>query len=286
MTANVRQCQREGTASLTKQGIESPELDNSLLIAYALGRERSWLYAHPEYTLTDTERALWLSCLAQRLARRPLSYIVGHKEFMGLDLFVDERVLIPRPETEQIVELAQLWLEDHPTSSVADVGTGSGCISLAIARLFPTLQVLALDASVGALEVAERNARRHGLLNQIRLMQGDLLISLPTAVDLILANLPYVSSAEHTQLRPEIRDYEPDVALLSGQDGLQHLRRLVTQLDGTLLPEGGIILECGSNQAGALQEMLELTGLFAEVKVHTDLAGLDRCVTGWGHRPK
>lgn len=286
MPVNVRQCQREGTERLRQIGLESAALDNSLLLAYALGQERSWLYAHPEYGLTDPEKALWLSCLAQRLARRPLPYIVGYREFMGMDLLVDERVLIPRPETEQLVELAQAWLDVRPAIAVADVGTGSGCIALAIAHIFPDLQVFALDISAGALEVAKRNADRHKLLKQISFIQGDLLSSLPMQVNLILANLPYVSTAEHAQLEPEIRNYEPDVALVSGQDGLQHFQKLISQLEGSLAPEGSAILECGSTQADALQEMLSLADLFAEVQVHTDLAGLDRCVTGWGHRPK
>ena len=282
----VRHCQQAGSLRLRQHGVETPELDGALLLAHALGQERSWLYAHPEHLLSDREEALWRSCLAQRQARRPLAYIVGRKEFMGLEFLVDERVLIPRPETEQVVELAQDWLQGNPDAAVADVGTGSGCIALAVAHRHPGLQVYALEASAEALQVARRNAAQLRLWDRVSFCHGDLLASLPTPVCLVLANLPYVTAVEHARLAPEIRDYEPRSALVSGREGLDHVQRLVAQLDGSLVAGGGIILECSSTAAATVQDMLGQTHRFDEVRIHTDLAGLDRCVSGRGFHSK
>ncbi len=276
----VRQCQQTGSLRLRQHGVETPELDNALLLAHALGRKRSWLYAHPERSVSDREAALWLSCLAQRQVRRPLAYIVGHKEFMGLEFQVDERVLVPRPETELVVELAQRWLQPHPTATIADVGTGSGCIALAVAHLHPAIRAYALDASDEALQVARRNADRLGLRDRMRFRQGDLLTPLPTPVSLILANLPYVTAAEYARLAPEIRKYEPRAALVSDAQGLAHLQRLVMQLDQGLRCGGGVVLECGPTTAQTVQDMLIQTDRFDEVRVHADLAGWARCVSG------
>ncbi len=282
--STVRHCRQAGAVRLGQHGIETPELDSALLLAHALGRESSWLYAHPEYPLSDREVALWRSCLAQRQARRPLAYIVGRKAFMELEFFVDERVLIPRPETELVVELARDWLRGNPAAAVADVGTGSGCIALAVAHRHPGLPVYALETSAAALQVARRNADRLGLRDSVRFRQGDLLAPLPTPVSLILANLPYVTAVEHAQLAPEIRDYEPRAALVSCREGLDHLRRLVSQLAWSLAAGGGVVLECSSTAAGPVRDMLVRTDLFHEVRIHTDLAGLDRCISGRGFR--
>ncbi len=281
----VRHCQQAGAVRLGQHGVETPALDSALLLAHALGQQRSWLYAHPEYLLSDREAALWRSCLAQRQARRPLAYIVGRKEFMGLEFRVDERVLIPRPETELAVELAQDWLQHHPATRIADVGTGSGCIALAIAHRYPELQVYALEASAAALQVARRNARRLGVQDRVRFRQGDLLAPLPAPVCLILANLPYVTAAEHARLAPEIREYEPPSALISGQAGLDHLQRLVAQLDRGLREGGSVILECSAPAARTVQDLLVRTDRFDTVQVHADLAGRDRCVFGQGYHP-
>ena len=280
----VRQCLQRGSLRLRQKEVSSPELDSALLLAHAIGQKRSWLYAHPDSALTDGEKALWLSCLAQRQARRPLPYIVGYKEFMGLRILVDERVLIPRPETELVVELAQQFLRGDPGATIADIGTGSGCIALAVARLCPETQVFAADASATALQVAQDNAYQLGLTDRVSFSLGDLLTPSPGHVSLLLANLPYVAAKEYASLAPEITDYEPQIALVSGQEGLDHLQRLVAQLGVCLLPGGRIILECGSTQALTVLNMLRHTGLFAGTQVHSDLAGLDRCVSAWGFR--
>ncbi len=279
----VQQCLQRGSRGLRRKGVSTPELDGALLLAHAMGQKRSWLYAHPDSALTNREMALWLTYLAQRQARRPLPYIVGYKEFMGFRFFVDERVLIPRPETELVVELALQFLQASPCATVADIGTGSGCIALAVAQLCPGTQVYAADASASALQVAQDNACQFGMREKVSFCRGDLLTRLPGPVSLLLANLPYVAAKEYASLAPEITDYEPQDALVSGQEGLEHLQRLVAQLDDHLLPGSSIILECGSTQAPSVMELLHHTGLFAGTQVHADLAGLDRCVSAWDY---
>lgn len=257
-----------------------------MLLAHALERSRGWLYAYPEYVPTAPERARWRVCLAQRLARRPLAYIVGRKEFMGLPFRVDERVLIPRPETELLVELAAAWIERKATGSavVADVGTGSGCIALSLTHRCPALKAWALDIDPAALQVARANAAHLALERRVIFRAGDLLAALPEKAHLILANLPYVAPAEYAALTPEIRDFEPVSALVSRGAGLQHILRLAAMLPGYLVQGGAVILECAPRQAVAIQSALSRAGRFAAVTRHRDLAGWTRCVAGWDFR--
>ncbi len=265
------------------RGIANPSLDAALLLAHALHQPRSWLYAYPEYRLTDQEMTHWQSCLNQRLTFRPLAYIVGQKEFMGLVFQVDERVLIPRPETELLVELALAWLDqtDVSTPRVVDVGTGSGCIALSLAHARSHLEVIAVDLSADALQVARGNSQRLNLPDRITWCQGDLLTPLTEPVSLILANLPYVSEQEWTTLMPDITDYEPMLALWSGEGGLAHIRHLVAMLPSRLQTGGSVLLECGAGQSARVQDLLERSGLFAQVSVYNDLSGIKRCVAGW-----
>ena len=257
-----------------------------MLLAHALARSRSWIYAYPEYVLTAPERARWRLCLAQRAARRPVAYIVGRKEFMGLPFQVDERVLIPRPETELLAELALAWIDRRPAGAtvVADVGTGSGCLALSLAHRRPALNVWALDVDPAALRVARANAAHLALERRVTFRAGDLLAALPEKAHLILANLPYVAPAEYAALAPEIRDFEPVSALVSRGAGLQHILRLAAMLPGYLVQGGAVILECAPRQAAAIQSVLSRAGRFAAVTRHQDLAGWTRCVAGWDFR--
>ncbi len=279
----VRACLQAGTARLQARGVTNPALDASLLLAHALHQHRSWLYTYPEYRLTHPELACWQAGLEQRLACRPLAYIVGEKEFMGLTFHVDERVLIPRPETELLVELALAWLDrtEVPGPRVVDVGTGSGCIALSLAHARSCLDLMAIDLSPDALQVARHNSQRLNLQGRIAWRQGDLLLPVSEPVSLILANLPYVSPQAWTALIPDITDYEPALALQSDEGGLAHLRRLVTMLPGRLHAGGSVLLECGAGQAAQVRSWLEGTDLFSSVSVHMDLAGIERCVAGW-----
>ncbi len=284
----VRTCLQAGTTRLQQAGVANPSLDAALLLAHALHQPRSWLYAYPEYRLSATERAHWQDYLGQRLTFRPLAYIVGYKEFRGLSFYVDERVLIPRPETELLVELALAWLDQRtePTPRVVDVGTGSGCIALALAHARAHLELIAIDLSREALQVARSNRLRLRLSDRIMWRQGDLLAPVTAPVSLILANLPYVCPQTWDTLAPDITVHEPTLALWSAEGGLAHIRRLISMVPGRLQPGGGILLECGAGQAPQVVAALEATKLFAAVCVYPDGAGHERCVAGWTTHPE
>lgn len=278
----VRECLRRGSAVLRRAGVPGPELDAALLLAHALGRERAWLYAHPACRPQDRELALWRTLLKQRRRRRPLPYVTGRREFMGMDFRVDERVLIPRPETELLVELALQRLPHDRPAAAADVGTGSGCIAAALAARLPLLRMHALDVCAEALQVAAINFRTHGLEKRIVLCQSNLLSRLSTEVDLVIANPPYVSAAALADLDPEIRVYEPALALAGGKHGMDFLARLVEQCPAVLKNGGGLLLECGPDQAVPLRKLIAESGDFQSCRIHRDLAGLNRCVEAQG----
>ncbi len=261
---------------LGNAGLGEARLDAEILLAHALGITRAQLLADPQRPLGSAKLASYRQLIERRARHEPLAYIVGYKEFYGLDLFIDSRVLIPRPETELLVEKA---IEiSQRRSVVADVGTGSGAIAVSLAVHLPQALVYATDASAGALEVAARNCRRHGVEDRVHLLLGHLLEPLPEPVDLIVANLPYVSQAEWAQLPPEISRYEPREALDGGPDGLDHIRRLLGQAGGRLKPGGVILLEIGATQGAAVVALARRHFPAARVEVVRDYARLDRVV--------
>lgn len=264
----VRDAVARTTELLARAGCDTPQLDAELLVAEALavGRER---------LLLDAERQLDPNLLgtlggltARRCAREPIAYILGRKEFRRITLAVDPRVLIPRPETELLVEVG-LGLDVG--ARVVDVGTGSGAVALALKDERPDLEVWATESSADALAVARANARALGL--EVRFVQGDLLAGLPGRVDAVLANLPYVSLG--SVLAPEISQYEPAGALFAGTDGLELIRRLVSQAARVPL----LALEVGFDQGDAVASLLRDAG-FASVERLRDLAGHERVVVG------
>lgn len=247
-------------------------LDAQLLLLHVLGRaahDRAWLLAHD----TDPLPAAALTALEQAVLRRaagePLAYITGHKEFFGLDLQVDRRVLVPRPDTETLVEWA---LELLPTSGrVIDLGTGSGAIALALQHERPGLNVVAVDYSADALAVAQANAQRLNL--NVQFTQGNWLDGVQGAFDAIVSNPPYIASADHhlTALK-----HEPLQALASGADGLDDIRTIIRQASKHLLPGGWLLLEHGYDQAAAVRSLLADAGL-RKAQSRRDLAGIERC---------
>ena len=266
----------QAAARLEKANIEEARLDAEILLAHALGITRAQLHAHPQGQLSSAELANYRQLIERRARHEPVAYIVGHQEFYGLDLLVDSRVLIPRPETELLVEKA---IETSQRQSVvADVGTGSGAIAVSLAIHLPQVLVYATDASAGALEVAARNCRRHGVEDRVHLLLGHLLEPLPEPVDLTVANLPYVSQAEWAQLPPEINCYEPREALDGGLDGLDHIRRLLARAGEYLRPQGAILLEIGATQGEAVVALATCHFPVARVEIARDYAGLDRVV--------
>jgi release factor glutamine methyltransferase len=262
-------------------GIDTPELDAEVLLRHALGVSREALFAHPERALTAADWAAYQALLARRAAGEPVAYITGHREFMGLDFLVDRHVLIPRPETELLVERALACIQGEGERQVAvDAGTGSGAIAVSLARARPRLRVYATDTSAAALELARANAER--LLGpgqaQVICLLGDLLQPVPVEVDLVAANLPYVPTPELNALPRPVRVYEPLQALDGGPDGLDPYRRLLRQVPAYLKAGGVLLMECDPRQAPTLRALAEQALPEATVSIHRDLAGRDRLV--------
>jgi release factor glutamine methyltransferase len=265
------------TAHFEKHGVASARLDAELLAAHAFGMSRIELYAHFDRPLAAAELASYRELVSRRLAGEPVAYLLGHKEFWSLDLLVDSRVLIPRPDSETLVEEA-LDRFAGPGGRIADVGTGSGALALALAKERPEAQVFATDISPEALAVARTNAERLGLA--VTFWQGDLDQALVPAgrFELIVANLPYIPSAEIDGLSADVRS-EPRLALDGGADGSALLRRLIEAAPGLLHPEGCLALEVGAGQAGVVEELLRGAG-FGGIRSRRDLAGIERVVSG------
>jgi release factor glutamine methyltransferase len=259
--------------ALAAAGVETPRLDAELLLAEAMGWDRARLAASPEEGVPADAGRRFGGIVRRRLRREPVAYILGRKGFRSLDLSVDRRVLVPRPETELLVDLA---LELQP-ARVLDMGTGSGAIALAIAAEMPNCELIATDTSAGALEVARANAERLGLAGRVEFVEA-MLPPQPPPLDLIVANLPYVAEREWAGLEPEVTKWEPREALLAGPDGLDVLRAAIP-VAAAVAPM--LALEVGIDQAQAVSEMLFEAG-FATVETRADLAGIPRVV--WGRQ--
>lgn len=265
---------------LTERGCEEARLDAELLLAHRLGCSRGQLLGRAKQTL-DAQVAADFALLAQRRAERePLAYITGHREFYGLDLLVDRRVLIPRPETELLVELALAHVRKAPERAsrwrIADVGTGSGAVAIALARQLPDATLYGLDISAEALAVAAANCARHGVSERVIPRRGDLLSPLDERVDVIVANLPYIRDDEWDSLAPEIRIYEPSGALRGGADGLDLIRRLLSQAQERISPGGAIFLEIGASQGEGACAAAREAFPHGAIRLHQDYGGHDR----------
>jgi len=263
---------------------DTPELDARVLLSNILDKPRTWIEAHPETLLTGPQLATAKKALARLEEGEPLPYILGHWEFFSLDLEITPDVLIPRPETELLVEQAIKWLQAAPERrTIADIGTGSGCIAVAIAKNIHDAKIIATDISRPALEVAHRNARRHNVAKRIDFVQCDLLphypSPLPTSrhLDLICANLPYIP----THTLPELPVYgrEPTLALNGGTDGLDIVRKLIKIIPEWLAPNGMILLEIEASQGMPALSLAYDAFENAKIHLHQDLAGHDRLLS-------
>jgi len=284
---SVRQAIEAATDALGAAGVEGPRLDAEVLLAESTGWERARLAADPAAAVSAGAGRRFGQMVRRRLRREPVAYILGRKGFRGIELAVDRRALIPRPETELLVEVA---LQRAP-SSLLDVGTGSGAIALAIAAELPSCEVTATDTSLSALALARANAERLGLGGRVRFLEG----SLPAgeAFELTVANLPYVAERDWPSLAPEVTEWEPREALLAGPDGLDAIRALLVPAaagdpgsphdpaasSGAL--GGELALEVGAGQAAAVSDLLRGAG-FTAVKARRDLAGIERVL--WAKR--
>ncbi len=261
---------REGTRTLAAAGCESPRLDAELLLAEVLGLDRARLLIAAREPLQPDAAARFAEVLARRRAREPVAYILGRRDFRFITLAVDPRVLIPRPETELLVEWALTLARG---ARVLDVGTGSGAVALALAAERPDLEVWGSDISQDALAVASANADALGL--PVRFVAGDLLDGAPGRFDAVLANLPYVEA--DAALAPDVARFEPGMALYGGPDGLSTVRRLINAAAAAGVP--ALALEIGAGQAGTVAALLQRAG-FAGVERHRDLAGIERVLAG------
>ncbi len=273
VAGTVGQALAAATDALAAAGAETPGLDARLLLAASTGIESAQLIAAPEGMISASAGREFGAMVRRRVRREPVAYILGAKGFRRIELAVDRRVLIPRPETELLVELA---LEQRPRT-VLDVGTGSGAIALAVADELPEAEVVATDTSLDALAVAQANRDRLGLTDRVRLAHGTLE---PGPFDLLLANLPYVSEGEWAGLEPELRDYEPREALIAGPTGLEAFDALLGELTTAPARPATIGLEVGMGQAATVAELVRRAG-WEQVEVRPDLAGIERAVIGW-----
>lgn len=260
---------------------DSPQSDAQVLACEVLGRTRAWLLAHPEYELSRQQQQRFDELAARLAAGEPLPYLLGRWEFYGLELIVTPAVLIPRPETELLVEQALAWLAQRSPAQktlAADVGAGSGCIAVSLAVHCPALQILASDISPAALQVARANVHRHQVTQQVVCVQADLLPAFRSPFDLICANLPYIPEGALPSLQPA--RWEPRLALAGGQDGLELYRRLLSQLPAALAPGGLLLLEVEETLGKAVLELALQALPQARLELLQDLAGKDRLVRG------
>ena len=255
--------------------VQSPSLAAQVILGEVLDRPRAWLLTHPDPALTPVQQRQ-LSAMIQDLKQGiPLPYVIGHWEFYRADFVVSPAVMIPRPETEYLVKHALGWLEDRPSRrKAADIGTGTGCISISLAREIPDLKILAGDLSWDALQIARQNIHRHRVSHQIELINMDLLSGIRTRLDLITANLPYIPTRKLSRLT--VANHEPRIALDGGQDGLQTIGRILETAPPYLTPGGLLLLEIDEDTGKESLQLASNLGSAFQVQLEQDLAGQDR----------
>jgi release factor glutamine methyltransferase len=280
----VRRVLMDGTQFLRDAGIESARLDAEVLLGHALDKERADIYLGMESTLNDSDEKIFRESLTRRAKREPVAYITGHKEFWSLDFVVTPDVLIPRPETELVVELTlevAIMATTKAPLKILDIGTGSGVIAIALAKELPAAEIWAVDVSAAALNIAEVNARRHGVAERVKFLDGDLfdpITELGHRFDVIVSNPPYILSKEIANLGREVRDWEPKMALDGGPDGLDCYRQIIGGAHTYLAPEGRVLLEIGEDQGTAVAGLFVPAGRFGAATIFQDYAGKDRVI--------
>ena len=262
---------------LTVNNVGSPRLNAETLMMFTLGCDRAYLYAHPERELSADEERRFLEYVAERATGKPAQYITGHQEFWGLDLLVSPAVLIPRPETEHVVETVLGLAQDtKKVPSMIDIGTGSGCIAIALASELASAEVHASDISAQALEIARANAARLGFAGRIQFHHTDLLQGVPQQpFDFVVSNPPYVSEAEPEKTQREVREFEPRVAVFGGETGLEVYQRLIPQAHASLRAAGWLVMEIGFSIEQPVRSLLQT---WSEVRTVNDLQGIPRVV--------
>jgi len=273
-SVSLRDALDGATAELTAGSLANARRDSELLLLHILGGDPAFLLAHPEYPLTEEQLARYRKLIARRKASEPIQYITGEREFYGLRFAVTPDVLIPRPETEHLVEAALERIPIDAPTLIADIGTGSGAIAVSLAVARPLAQIRALDISRTALKVAASNASAHGVAGHIQFWEADLLDGMKDGeLDMVVSNPPYIADGERETLDAEVRNYEPPTALFAGPTGLEIYERLIPQAARVLRPGGWLLVEIGAGQH--LQLRLLLEG-WEEVSLVPDLQGIAR----------
>ncbi|HHW48260.1 MAG TPA: peptide chain release factor N(5)-glutamine methyltransferase [Clostridiaceae bacterium] len=281
----IREALKKGTDMLEYVEIETPVLEAGVILSFVLGCDRAYIYSHGDKFIGENETNKFFALIEERSRGKPTQYITGFQEFMSLRFEVNQHVLIPRPETEILVEKIIEYVKENYTGrvNILDIGTGSGCISVSLAYYLPDSHITAVDISWEALEVAKRNAENAGVENRVKFIQSDLFSQLPLLqgnmkYDIIVSNPPYIPSLDLTSLQLEVRGYEPLKALDGGDDGLYFYRRIIKGSLDFLKPGGLLAFEVGYNQAQLVCDLMK--ECFSEVEIIKDLAKVDRVVTG------
>jgi release factor glutamine methyltransferase len=268
----LKQALRNAREALVENDIEDALLESELLLRHALNIDRVQLYIDLEKELTSRQEKIFRRLLKRRLGGEPTAYITGHREFYGLEFRVNPDVLIPRPESELLVETTLAIAKNRPSVIIADIGTGSGALAISLALELPRAKIYATDISAAALETARLNCHRHGVADRVHLLEGNLLEPLREPVDVVVANLPYVRKSE---LGPQS---EPPLALDGGAGGTEVIEKLCRQAEGGLKNGGWLLLEIGQGQGEEIKDILHKIFPGGEVKVMSDLAGIERVV--------
>ena len=276
----LNQVYRESVQRLAHAGVAEPEIEAALLLGHVLSYSRTQFFLALEQEISPQHLSLFNTLLSRRLLREPLAYITGEQEFWSLPFAVSRKVLIPRPETEELLEkiFATVRQDGLPLGPVLDLGVGSGAITVVLARELPERLVFGVDFSLDALGVARENIRRHQVRPRVFLVNGDWLTAIQQEkrFALVVSNPPYIAATAMATLQPEVRDFEPHSALNGGADGLFDIRALAAQVHGVLLPGGMFFMEIGADQQDAVLKIFSSFSEYDRLQVHSDLAGLPR----------
>jgi release factor glutamine methyltransferase len=276
----VREILNDATRELETAEIETARLDAEVLLAFCLNCDRLEFLKNPDMQISKSQLAVFNKLVSRRLKWEPVAYITGRKEFWSFTLEVNKGVLIPRPDTEIILEEALAVGKNIIAPRIADIGTGSGAIALALAKELPEPKITATDISPAALKVAKKNARNLKLGKNIEFLKGDLFAPVKGLFDIIVSNPPYISAAEYEELPRGVKDFEPKIALLAGQTGVEFYEKLIYQSKNHLKKDGWLLMEIGAPQAEKIRDIMQECAFFEDIDVRRDYAGHDRVIKG------
>ena len=272
---NIAAAIATAATNLQDAGIEDARREASSLLAFVLAKDAVFIFAHPEFTLSNDETTKFTAIVERRANREPFHYIAGKKEFYGLDFLVAPGVLIPRPETELLVEDAISILSELAQPQFLEIGVGSGCISVSILHNVPRSTAVGVDISEAAIDIAAENVKRHNVAERLALKLGDVYRDVEGEFDLIVSNPPYIPDSDLTTLQSEVRDFEPHSALFGGDDGLDIVRRIVADAPQFLKEGGHILIEIGFGQAAGVKELFDVA-IWEDIGFIRDLQGIER----------